>query len=277
MTEEMLKKNAIIVYNSMIFENDLKSQKRGNGYVAKNQLRYALGLNENDQLLTGIEIWKYVIEEILEFDAETAIAYLDDSLVKTLKLDKTIPLFGCGIKDRTRPGYSFILQFLYPDKIKEYENEHMKSICEHAKKTKIPIAPSHFWSQAEYEEKTRKNQLVVEKLKGKCNNVYAKKKIYRGKENAIICMRVIIYGHLIGNHSTQEMYKLFSDEKRASKLINEYGQIYKCVIPKYFPTALDYFHESLRPEDRNDFWYMANKIRNKLQRLSETDNAGFEF
>lgn len=272
LTTETLKKNAIAVYNSLLFESDLNLYQTTN-YQPKNQMSYTQTLSPDQQLMTGIEIWKYVIEEILHFDPETALAYIDDGLIKRLRLDKTVFLFGCGLRDRTRPGYAFVLQFIYPNEIKYAEDRHMKDLCEYAKRTQTPLAKSYFWSQEEYNERCEKRRQVARASGKKFNDAYNNRQIYRGRENAVMCMKQIVYGHFFGNNTTEEIYQFFANERRAHEIIDQYGKIYGHVIPKYFPTALDYLHESLQSQDRSDFWYTTMKLRKRFDKLVENKNV----
>ncbi len=270
-TSQMVEDNALLVYNSLLFMSDQRTQD-DDVYQPKSDMSYTSILEPDQQLKTGVAIWKYVIENVLKFDANTALAYIDDELVSLLKLDKTISLFGVGYKDKTRPDYTFILQFLYPKETKHAEDKHMMDICELAHKEKNTLNVALFWSQNEYLERVEANRQHALKNGKKFNDGYAQKRVYRGRENAIVCMRTIVYNHLYGNNTIQELYELFADENEARKLINSFGKIYTYIIPKFFATALDYFHESLFKSDRNTLWYSICKTKQKYDRIAEAEN-----
>ncbi len=274
LTTDMVKKNAIAVYNSLLFESDLNLYSSKN-YQPKNQMSYTQPLTADQQLITGVEIWRYVIEEFLHYDAETALAYIDDKMVRTLKLDKTVCLFGCGLKDRTRPGYAFVLQFLYPSAIKYAEDKHMKDLCEYAKRTRTPLARSYFWSQEEYNERAEKRREAAVASGKKFNDSYNNRQIYRGRQNAIVCMQQIIYGHFFGNCSTEELYETFGNEDKAKEIINKFGKIYEYIIPKYYPTSLEYLHDALYSQDKSDFWYTAIGIRKRFDKIAKESGENY--
>lgn len=179
-------------------------------------------------------IWRYAITELLGWTPQQALTYLTEDIVKLLSLDVFYAQIGININSAKYIGsdHSFILQYAFPEQISySFYNETLNDYLRVVKNGE----------RGDGKLRNAKNFFVGED----------------GIKRAHILMQYCVNNYL-SNMTLREKYEFFANTEKALKWIE--SKRLNVVLAKIYSTPLEYFHESLKDEDKSDFLYHSNYI-----------------
>lgn len=198
-------------------------------------------------------IWQYAIEELLHLNPHDAVKYLDDTLVKALRLDTTLYVFEVeGVV--FHGDYSYVLEYAYPNIYKNANSIRVETISEYERVTKKGIYSN---------DKNKYNF-----RKGFFDDINAPHRM------SILCDYIVknYLGHL---GSVKELYEFFGNEPVAKKFLIEMGltDVNGRRVYQNFSDALSFFHNSKLGKDHehyNELYYYQELLKRDMVRFDKS-------
>ena len=185
-------------------------------------------------------IWRYAILNILHWTPQMAVMYLNDDIIDKLQLNKTFIAIGYERGSIYKNDYRFILQFAFPEIKYDFKEQ---TIAEYEKIAKI----GRFLNNEEKKKYSKKFFIGTDGIK-----------------RAQILMRYVISLYL-SSYTIPELYRFFSAKKAVRWLQNRrLGTPLKLI----YTTPLEYFHDSLKIDQRDDVTYYQCRISNLVKKIN---------
>lgn len=201
------------------------------------------GDTKDNEVAIG-NIWRYAIRNILHWTPQMAERYLTDEIVDKLQLNKTFIAIGFDREKTYMKDYRFILKYAFPNEIKYDLVE--QTIDEYEKVAKI----GRYSNDTEAKKYSKKFFIGTDGIK-----------------RAQILLRHVISLYL-SSYTVNELYRFFAEKKAVRWLQNKrLGTPLKLI----YTTPLDYFHDSLRFDQRDDCTYYQCKIANIVAKTDLND------
>lgn len=168
----------------------------------------------------SIEIIRYVVEKILEWTPDQMRYHFTPDIIKHFKLERFINCIQLP-PETTREDTFVYAHKLYPHIVKLNRRELSILMLNRVMSGKLQKFPKGFFDDE------------------------------NGRERAIYCLNHVLseYEHF---KSTEELYETFTGEK-GRKIIRKYRL--ENALRKIFGSPLEYLHESLSSEDRDETLY----------------------
>lgn len=194
---------------------------------------------EGNRKAAGI-IWRYAIENLLGWTPEQALIYLNQDLVKTLKLDKTYKKIGYEYSTKKFFDFRYILQYAFPESIRYDLEEDARSEYER-------VSKMGQWEDDEEPYKFHKNY-------------------FAGPEGAVRASVVLNYAISIdlSHLGTYGLYRFFGNKKNATEWLKK--REIEVNVKSLYKTPLEYFHHSLPEDETNNIYYINEWLRDKYLR-----------
>jgi len=182
-------------------------------------------------------IWRYAIETLLGWTPEQALIYLNQELVKSLKLDKTLVKIGYEYSAKKFFDYRYVLQYAFPESVSY-------TVAEDARAEYERVAKLGQWSDDKEDYKFHKNY-------------------FAGSEGAVRASEVLNYAISIDlNHlDDYGLYEFFGNKKDATEWLKKRN--IEINIKSLFKTPLEYYHYSLPVSEANNVYYINEWLKNK--------------
>ena len=210
---------SIIIFE---YENILMGKKR-NFEVSFN------GTLEERRKTAGI-VWRYAIEGLLGWTAEQALLFLDQDIIKTLKLNLTYCKIDYEYSAKKFFDLRFILQYAFPECIKYDLEEDARSEYERVAK----LGP---WEGSTETYKFHKNYFSG----------------LDGIKRAAVVLNYAISIDL-SDLDTFEKYKFFGNKKGATAWLMK--KEIETNVKSLYSTPLEYLHYSLPADEANSIYYL---------------------
>lgn len=183
-------------------------------------------------------VWRYAVTDFLGWTPEGALKYMDEPLAKLLCLDRTYVALDYDRKADNSPDFSFFLQYAFPDRI------------------------SHDWKKTALNEYRRVAKLGIY-ANDPTTYRYPKKYFLdsAGEDRARFLLRTVVNEYL-SDRSEFDRYVFFADKPKASRWLSSHKL--DSPVKLIYGTPLDYYHESLPDEEKNELLYYALLLRNQL-------------
>ena len=183
-------------------------------------------------------IWNYAITHLLKLTPQEALIYLNEDIVKTMKLDKLLVYLDINPnKFYIGKDYKVILQYAFPKEIVyDFKEE---TIADYER-----IVKQGEWINDLTDFRFPKNFFIGED----------------GIKRAAIILNYINDKYL-SDLNLREKYEFFANTKEATKWLTEKGL--SSVFLQVYKTPLEYFHNSLPYNMQSYFYYYANLINYK--------------
>lgn len=218
------------------YQEVLAGQKKNMTFVFKQ------GADAENKSKVG-EIWRYAIDEILKWDPETAVDFLNNKIVEALKLNKTYHAVGLLYRKNEQIDFKEILQYAYPGRIKYDSNasmiERYEKMLKAAKNGKKSNFPKDYFKNSD------------------------------GINKAIYLIRYASDAYL-GAMQPDEKVRFFADADKSKAFINER---LLTVPAKLFKTPLDYYHESIKQNSEKEMIYENEILKILIERYEAEAKA----
>lgn len=214
--------------NSDIFEYEAILLGRKTNFKKAN-------LSQKEKETKIANIWGYAVTELLGWTPKEAVYMMDENIVKMLCLDRTYPILGYIPTQTFRSDFRMFLQYAFPESVKFDFTEQTLSEYKH-------VAKLDKWSNDKEFYRYPKN-------------------FFRGREGlsrAKICLQYALSVYM-SDLSIEDQYNFFSNDKKAAIWLKRYclDGPYNIIFTK---DALDYFHYSLKDEDKNNVIFYNKMI-----------------
>lgn len=200
-----------------------------------------------DKRRTAGVIWRYAIEKILGWSPEQAAIYMNDELIKTLRLDTTFGYMDYGTNDNIYFDIRFVLQYAFPEKIKYSLEDDAKNEYERIMKL------------GKWENDTEKHQFHKNYFKGP-----------DGERRAAVVLNCAINSFL-PDVTNLELYEFFADRGSANVWLkkNEIESGKK----NLYNTPLEYLHYALPPERSNSVYFLNAWLKADFEKTNQSVKA----
>lgn len=218
--------------NLIIFEyEDVLMGKRRNFDVSFS------GTLEDRRKSAGV-IWRYAIEKLLGWTPEQALLYLNQDIIKQLKLNLTYCKIEYEYSTKKFFDLRFILQYAFPGKIKYDLEENARS--EYERVTKMGI-----WEHDTEPYKFHKNYFTGTD----------------GVKRAAVVLNYAISIDL-ADLDTYELYKFFANKRKATLWLTQ--KEIETNIKSLYSSPLEYLHYSLPPGETNNFYFLNEYFKSTV-------------
>lgn len=188
----------------------------------------------------ALSIFKYAIEELLDWTPQEAYKLLTPKVVQRMKLDGLLSYIEFP-SELTQSDTEYIVHLIYPRVIKYDFRRYVIDVY----------------------EKVLRNEIKYPK-----DYMYGNKGLIR----ASICLQYAIKVKKVF-HSIEEMYQFFSSPEGIQFLKEEkLRQLYS----SFYKTPLDYLHHSLPQNLKSDFYYQYYKFLYKFKSMYKRYPVGIE-
>lgn len=178
-------------------------------------------------------IFKYAIEDILQWTPIEARDYLTEDVIKRLKLDKLIKKVKFPGELNPHTDYFYITHLLYPNVVKFNERELILKTYKEVLAGKLYKFPKEYLDGA------------------------------KGVMRICVCFQYMIAQYLSFS-SIKEIYEFFTTPA-GSKALKKY-RLYPVCIDK-FEFQIDFLHQSLPNVQKDEFWYNYYRFQLKKAKL----------
>ena len=192
---------------------------------------------------TAGEIWRYAISDVLGWTPDMALLYLNQDLIKQIKLDLTYPKIDYSYSKKKFFDLRFILQYAYPGIIKYNLEEDAKAEFERV---------NRLGAFENYEKGQKFQKHFFSGLDG--------------VKRAAVILNYAISLYL-DDLTTQELYKFFQNTPKATSWLRKHK--IDLVVKKLYPTPLDYLHNSLPSCEENNIYYINEYLNTALLAMCE--------
>ena len=179
-------------------------------------------------------LFRYVVEELLEWTPEQAVLYLDMNIIEAFKLDKCYAILDIKKADPRLLDNRFILSFAFPEFIHYNEKAHV--INEYNKVMKLDI----YANDAGGDTKMRKKFFSA----------------VNGAERANTLLNHVVK-ELLSYMTIEEQYDFFADRAAANSWLKK-KKLYNANEVLY-NDPFEYFHNSL-PDNEKDYLLYFSQI-----------------
>lgn len=188
-----------------------------------------------DRRKTAGVVWRYAIENLLGWTPEQALLYLNQDIIKMLKLDLTYVKIDYEYSTKKFFDLRFILQYAYPGRIRYNLEDNARS---------------------EYERVNHMNEWENEKETYKFHKGY-----FSGPEGIERAAVVLNYAISIGlsELTTFELYRFFASKRKATLWLTDHE--IETNVKSLYATPLEYLHYSLPPEESNEIFFLNEYFR----------------
>lgn len=192
----------------------------------------------------ALEVFKYAIEYYLGWSPKEAAIYLDKDVLDMMKLSPILKYIRFPCELDSNRDFFYISHLLYPKIIKFNERELILRTYKEVLNGDLYKFPKEYLSDS------------------------------MGMTRACICFQYMISQYL-QFRSIKEMYDFFSTSE-GTKVLKKY-RLY-AICTDMFEYPLDFLHESLPINQKNDFFYRINRfnLKNKeqLNRMKKNKKKG---
>ena len=199
-------------------------------FLLGNQKALSLSSDSTDSYVikkNALFLLRYAVEKILRWDAIKMKMYFNKDVVDRLKLHKIMSKINVPPEINPKEDWSYYAHILYPDKIKV----DFKDLTEKAYKRVL-------------EKKTQKIP------RGFFDDAY-------GKDRAIYCLQYILKQNDYGN-DIESLYARFINPNIDDELNSVRLSLAKRC---HWTKAIDYLHEALPPDKKNNVFYHFYKMK----------------
>lgn len=195
------------------------------------------GTLEERRKAAGV-IWRYAIEKLLRWNPEQALIYLNQDLIKKLKLNLTYPKIDYKYSTSKFFDLRFILQYAFPERIKYDLEEDARSEYER-------VAKLGAWENDKESYKFHKNY-------------------FSGTDGIKRAAVVLMYAISLdmGNLSDLDIYELyhfFANKRKATLWLTKME--IESNVKSLYATPLEYLHYSLPKEVSNTIFFINEYFR----------------
>lgn len=194
--------------------------------------------NEEKSQKNAIIVLRYVFEDFLHWTPKDIENCISPEIITLMKLDSVIKHITFPGELNPRTDLWYIAHLLYPNIIKFNSKEKTIMIYQNILDKKLYRYPKTFWDGPE------------------------------GIIRAKACFRYMLQ-NIMSFHNIEELYAFFANSTGYKAM-----KTYHLIIPQemMYDTPLDYLHDSLSQNQRNEFLYHYYKFRNEFT-SSESDFA----
>lgn len=206
--------------SSIIYEYEQILLGKNKAFVAN----FGTNLEQNEKII--VNLWRYVVEELLHWTPQEAVEYLTMETVEQLHLQNTIKKIKTpmGISKSQLPKY--VLSLCYPEQV------------------------SYSMREQVIDEYTR----VLSSNNGNFTKNYFDDAM--GLKKAAYCLNYAV-STFLSDYDIHQLYALFSDIEKAQEWLKAHKLLY--VQDLLFPTPLDFFHYTCLKN--SNFLYLSYKLK----------------
>lgn len=178
-------------------------------------------------------IYRFAFENLLRWTPEDIKNYISTDILKQLKLDTILRYFNCPPEIEIETDLFYIAQMLYPTKIQFDFKKTCICMFKKVLNNEKQKLPKGFFTKTE------------------------------GKIRGNICLQYVLDNELFFEN-IEEMYAFFASTA-AFKVLKQYRL--NSMLTSYYATPLDYLHNALSENQRNDFLYYYYKTKLEITQL----------
>ena len=202
--------------------------------------------NKLGNMIEAGNIWRYAITNLLHWTPQEALLYLNDQIIRALKLNKTYEALGIDSKCTNIPDYRCILQYAFPDEIK-YDI-----------KTEAIEGYERIIKAGKWANNTEKSKYP--------------KGFFDGKDGITRSAAILNYAinNFLSYMTTEELYEFFAKKAQAKSWLTEKKM--NVALKFTYESPLDYLHYSL-PFNKKDNLYYYAEVVNEYYKKSKTNKG----